>query len=60
MNQCDGCRRRLPLVGRLHRGEGYDMIACTAYRYQPASGLNDAVKASVAERIKDEMSKNGK
>lgn len=36
MNQCDGCRRGLPIVrGRVHRGEGYDIIACTAHLYQP-------------------------
>jgi hypothetical protein len=34
MNQCDGCRRELPLEGDIHVGEGYDMIACTASRYK--------------------------
>lgn len=33
INQCDGCRRGLPLRGGIHRGEGYDLIACTADRY---------------------------
>lgn len=35
MNQCDGCRRKLPLVHGTHYGEGYDMIGCTAGRYEP-------------------------
>lgn len=34
MNQCDGCRRKLPLVHGTHYGEGYDMIGCTADRYE--------------------------
>lgn len=33
INQCDGCRRNLPIVDGLHKGEGYDMIACTKERY---------------------------
>jgi len=33
-NQCDGCRRGLPLHDGIHRGDGYDMIACTASRYE--------------------------
>jgi len=34
VNQCDGCRRGLPLDEYgIHHGEGYDMIACTAKRY---------------------------
>ena len=33
VNQCDGCRRGLPIVDGLHKGEGYDMIACTKERY---------------------------
>ena len=34
VNQCDGCRRKLPLNEYgIHVGEGYDMIACTAKRY---------------------------
>jgi hypothetical protein len=32
-NQCDGCRRGLPLVDGTHKGEGYDMIGCTAHLY---------------------------
>lgn len=32
-NQCDGCARGLPLDGRIHRGDGYDLIGCTADRY---------------------------
>ena len=34
MNQCDGCNRGLPLVNGIHRGEGYDLIGCTADRYK--------------------------
>ena len=34
MNQCDGCRRGLPIDNGIHRGEGYDMIACTRDRYE--------------------------
>ena len=33
INQCDGCRRGLPIVDGLHKGPGYDMIACTKGRY---------------------------
>lgn len=33
VNQCDGCRRGLPLEGGIHFGEGHDMIACTRRRY---------------------------
>ena len=35
VNQCDGCRRGLPLdeLG-IHYGEGFDMIACTRERYE--------------------------
>ena len=33
VNQCDGCRRGLPIVDGLHKGPGYDMIACTKERY---------------------------
>jgi hypothetical protein len=32
-NQCDGCVRGLPLADGVHRGDGYDMIACTANLY---------------------------
>jgi hypothetical protein len=34
INQCDGCRRRLPIKNGIHKGDGdYDMIACTKARY---------------------------
>lgn len=33
INQCDGCRRGLPLKDGIHYGDGYDMIACTKERY---------------------------
>jgi len=33
MNQCDGCARRLPLINGIHKGSGYDYIACTKARY---------------------------
>lgn len=33
INQCDGCRRNLPLIAGIHQGDGYDMIACTKERY---------------------------
>lgn len=37
-NQCDGCRRGLPLDEHgIHWGKGYDMIGCTAERYTEAS-----------------------
>jgi len=33
-NQCDGCARGLPIDEHgIHRGEGYDVIVCTADRY---------------------------
>ena len=35
INQCDGCRRGLPLDGNgIHWGTGYDMIGCTASKYK--------------------------
>lgn len=41
-NQCDGCRRKLPVDEHgLHRGPTtWDVIACTADRYgsEPAEG----------------------
>jgi hypothetical protein len=47
LNQCDGCRRGLPLnENGIHRGEGYDMIGCTADKY--ASSV-DAAAQDVAE-----------
>jgi hypothetical protein len=33
LNQCDGCARGLPVENGIHRGKGYDLIACTADRY---------------------------
>jgi hypothetical protein len=33
LNQCDGCARGLPMENGIHRGEGYDLIGCTADRY---------------------------
>lgn len=35
INQCDGCRRGLPVSERgIHRGPGsWDLIGCTAARY---------------------------
>lgn len=33
LNQCDGCSRGLPVIDGVHRGKGYDMIACTKDRY---------------------------
>ena len=33
INQCDGCRRNLPVVDGIHQGQGYDLIACTKVRY---------------------------
>jgi len=33
LNQCDGCRRGLPVEDGTHRGEGYDLIVCTKDRY---------------------------
>lgn len=35
VNQCDGCRRGLPLDDDgVHRGRGFDMIGCTRERYR--------------------------
>jgi hypothetical protein len=41
LNQCDGCRRGLPVNGGLHRGGGYDLMACTSDRYgaAPSGGV---------------------
>jgi hypothetical protein len=45
MNQCDGCRRGLPLRGRIHFGpEGYDLIACTADRYANAETVAETMR----------------
>lgn len=34
INQCDGCRRGLPLDNNgVHRGKGFDAIGCTRERY---------------------------
>jgi len=33
-NQCDGCRRELPLINGIHRGDDrHDMIGCTKTLY---------------------------
>jgi len=38
-NQCDGCARGLPIDEHgIHRGEGYDVIVCTADRYAHGDG----------------------
>lgn len=35
INQCDGCRRKMPIKNGIHYGDGdYDLIACTKERYQ--------------------------
>lgn len=34
INQCDGCRRGLPLIDGIHKGKGWDMIGCTANLYK--------------------------
>lgn len=40
INQCDGCRRRLPLVNGIHREPGGGMgIGCTADRYRQETEL---------------------
>ena len=44
LNQCDGCRRGMPLKDGLHRAPGYDFIGCTAERYtkpEPAPPLDE-------------------
>jgi hypothetical protein len=38
LNQCDGCRRGLPLRDGTHYGEGYDAIGCTAHLYRASPG----------------------
>lgn len=45
-NQCDGCRRGLPLKDGVHRGEGYDAIGCTAHLYanQQTARVGDRVQ----------------
>jgi hypothetical protein len=38
LNQCDGCRRGIPNINGIHRGDSvFDMIACTADRYQASA-----------------------
>lgn len=52
MNQCDGCRRNLPVnSGGIHVGQGWDFMACTKHIYQSDDRLkklqseNDQLKA---------------
>jgi hypothetical protein len=33
MNQCDGCRRGLPVKNGIHRGAGWDAIGCSKSLY---------------------------
>ena len=41
-NQCDGCARGLPIDEHgIHRGDGYDVIVCTADRYTSAESGGD-------------------
>jgi hypothetical protein len=47
LNQCDGCRRGLPLnASGIHRGEGYDLIGCTADRYAMTTEREAVANAS--------------
>jgi hypothetical protein len=43
VNQCDGCRRGLPVTNGVHRGQGGfwagDMQSCTADRYGPDESI---------------------
>jgi hypothetical protein len=39
INQCDGCRRGLPLEDGIHIGEGYDMMGCTKHVYEDEDNL---------------------
>ncbi len=56
MNQCDGCRRGLPVENGVHRGPGEggtgDLQACTADRYPPDSvdKLIDQLRESLDRR----------
>lgn len=56
LNQCDGCRRRLPLRGlwpiHFNPEVPWDLIACTADRYQgaPVSRSSSAASGSTPER----------
>lgn len=34
-NQCDGCRRGMPLEDGIHRSDyAYDLMSCTKHRYR--------------------------
>lgn len=53
VNQCDGCRRGLPLLDGVHRGEGYDLIGCTAHLYAlaplPATPWRERVERAMIQ-----------
>lgn len=47
MNQCDGCQRRLPLRGGIHRdpnAPGWGLIGCTRDRYEVLDYLGNVVE----------------
>jgi len=53
MNQCDGCRRHLPIIDGIHMDFGYDMIGCTKNRYTGGNEmLNDEHHKAIAEIVK--------
>lgn len=55
MNQCDGCRRHLPIIDGIHMDFGYDMIGCTKDRYTGDRTMDKLHKA-IAKLISDNKS----
>lgn len=37
VNQCDGCRRGLPIENGIHYDKGWPDMSCTADRYAPVA-----------------------
>lgn len=58
-NQCDGCRRGLPLTDGIHYGKGYDMIGCTKNRYTEQQEMFEEL-SRIAQKYKVEIIVNGK
>jgi hypothetical protein len=51
MNQCDGCRRGLPLEEELHRDfAGYAAMYCTRSLYEEAMTFNDWFESKYPRR----------
>ena len=49
MNQCDGCRTKLPLIGKTHYAGKHPICVCTKDRYVDADDLLTEFKESADE-----------